>query len=585
MAEEDVIDVDNLPPATSEPSTKGEGPGKVARYQESIDVDDPAACVTHPRSSDGDPAGGRLDPHLKFDGAVDFALFEQKMETLKEAARGGATTHRDTSTAGKAVKAGGASTDDGMETPAASHSSAHGRGRGPAAAPDVPAVGSMAKNGQSSRGASVTGAGTRRRNVEMPPGHPLLALSKNRVKRSHRSRRGFVRKAAVITAVAPRMYADPPTPPGGWGGVAATSSDDDGELSNEYDGIGGCADEDVACAVGASSTAGPARPPTTVTDCAAPNTQSAVHAAAGAGDSDVRALAAGAGLLPVPMASSTSPESEQGDGRKSGPSRVVARDASAANALANQLAERSRNPRIFLTGAFWTPGAAAVLSRTQLSSGGLPPIPTPGPNRVAVAAVGAGRSPLVAGPHPFAPPAPPPALAPPVPDEGSSEEMDDDALVAAYITPPASPRFLPTVSPRQTRILSDARRRANTSRATRAPATASPAGAAVSTAADVDHAGPTLRDLLVALRTWFSSVRRETGRLRAELVVVKAQAASSLRRIDGIAAAADGSQSESGVVLERLSKLEMLLQGLNERLPKEGGDNADGGASQTRWAS
>jgi len=133
------------------------------------------------------------------------------------------------------------------------------------------------------------------------------------------------------------------------------------------------------------------------------------------------------------------------------------------------------------------------------------------------------------------------------------------------------------VSPRQTRIFSGARRRANTSRATRAAAEASTAGAALSTAEDVDHAAPTLRDLLVALHTGFSSVRRKTGRLRAELVVVKSQAASSLRRMDGIAAAADGTQSESGVVLERLSKLDMLLQGLNERLPKEGGDHADGG--------
>lgn len=285
----------------------------------------------------------------------------------------------------------------------------------------------------------LTGAGTRRCNVEMPPGHPSLAQIKNRAKRSRRSRRGFVRKAAVMTAIAPRMYADPHLPRGGWGGAAATSSAGDGELSDEYDGIGGSADEDIASAVGASSTAGPARPPTTVADCAASNTQNAVNAAAGAGDPDVRKSAAGAGLVPVPMASSTSPESEQGDGRKSGPSRVVARDASAVDVLANQLAERSRNPQIFPAAEFWTPGAAAVLSRTQLSSGGLPPTPPPVANRVAVAAVGAGRSPSVSGAHTFAPPATPPALAPPVPDEGSSDEMDDDALVAAYITPPASP--------------------------------------------------------------------------------------------------------------------------------------------------
>jgi len=163
-------------------------------------------------------------------------------------------------------------------------------------------------------------------------------------------------------------------------------------------------------------------------------------------------------------------------------------------------------------------------------------------------------------------------------DDESSEEMDDDALVAAYITPPASPRFSPTVSPRLCRSVPGNRRRTNTSRAPRTTAAPATVAASAGAADNVEQASLTLRDLLVALRTGFSSVRRETVRLRTELVVVKSQAASSLRRMDGIAAAADGTQSESGVVLERLSKLEMMLQGLDERLPKNGGGGeTDGG--------
>jgi len=156
--------------------------------------------------------------------------------------------------------------------------------------------------------------------------------------------------------------------------------------------------------------------------------------------------------------------------------------------------------------------------------------------------------------------------------------MDDDASVAAYITPPASPRFSPMVSPRLCRSVPGNHRRTTTSRAPRTTAAPATVGAAAGAADNVEQDSLTLRDLRVALRTGFSSVRRETVRLRTELVVVKSQAASSLRRMDGIAAAADGTQSESGVVIERLSKLEMMLRGLDERLPKNGGgDKADGG--------
>lgn len=607
-AQEDVIDVDNIPSATVEPSTKGKGPAKAARYQEPIGVDDPATWVTPTRSSAGDPASERLNPTLKFDGAVGVALYEQKLEVLTEDARGEAVTlaaDLGATPATKAVKAGGASSAGGRATPGASSSvvwSPTGSGAAsslvtdkvaklqkpwteaavPAACtpsgPVVPVVGSAAGYGQSSRRASVTEAVTRGRKVEMPPGHLSLPRTKNRSNRSRSSRRGFVRKAAVMTAIAPRMYADPPTPPGGWSDAETASSDGDSELSN--------GEEDDAT-VGASSSAGPARAPTPAANVVASTTRSAETAAAGIGKPDDRESAAGAAYVPVPMASSTSTEPNEtasrteGDGRTPGPTPVVTRVALAADALAEQLAERSRNPRIFPVGAFWSPGTAALLPGVQFSSGGLPPFPPPVANRVAAASVGAGRSPSAAMPATISPVPPPLVRAhqppPPGTDDGSSEEMDDDALVSAYITPPASPRFSPTDSPRRTPALSGTRRRASASGAQRTTAAASTAGAAARANNDVEHATLTLRDVMVALRTGFSSVRRESGRLRAELVVVKSQAASSLRRMDGIAAAADGTQSGSGVVLERLSKLEMLLQALNERLPKEGGDKADGG--------
>jgi len=56
-------------------------------------------------------------------------------------------------------------------------------------------------------------------------------------------------------------------------------------------------------------------------------------------------------------------------------------------------------------------------------------------------------------------------------------------------------------------------------------------------------------------------------RFRAELVVVKSMAASALRRMDGLAAVADGSQSSNGAVLERLAGLETTMNGFGRRLP------------------
>jgi len=89
-------------------------------------------------------------------------------------------------------------------------------------------------------------------------------------------------------------------------------------------------------------------------------------------------------------------------------------------------------------------------------------------------------------------------------------------------------------------------------------------------------AGPTLAEIYGAVRNGFSSVRREMTRSRAELVVVKAQAASALRRMDGLAATADGSDAGNGAVLQRLTLLEAVLKQLGDRLPEPRGEAADG---------
>jgi len=145
--------------------------------------------------------------------------------------------------------------------------------------------------------------------------------------------------------------------------------------------------------------------------------------------------------------------------------------------------------------------------------------------------------------------------------------MDDDVLVADYITTPASP--LPSTaaaSPRRTRLLSTKRRRGNETRTARAAA-----GAAIPVDSEIEPVFLALHDVHEELRNGFASVRRELARLRAELVVVKYESASTLRRSDGIAAASDGRESGSGVVLERLEVLGRSVHSLGDRLPLTGG--------------
>jgi len=107
---------------------------------------------------------------------------------------------------------------------------------------------------------------------------------------------------------------------------------------------------------------------------------------------------------------------------------------------------------------------------------------------------------------------------PPAVDDERSEDMEDDELVMAYVTPPASPAAAATASasPGRTRPSLGKRRRAADSRTVRRAV----APGASSGVAGTQEESVTVQDVLDALRSGLSSVRREITRFRGELVVV-----------------------------------------------------------------
>ena len=306
---------------------------------------------------------------------------------------------------------------------------------------------------------------------------------------------------------------------------------------------------------------------------------------------------------------------------RQGATRTDQAIAAAAALDVEALADRTRNPRMF-PAAFWMPGAQAVFSEYsgQNVPRTLPPLPRnimPATARVQGNPVGVlAPRPLSLPPPSLPPPSlpppslpppslPPPSLSPPSlpppslpppslppqpparqaplvaflpvgtgarPQCSTPPPYGDGAGFEDLVTPVASPAAVPASSSAGSpdysfQPSSGKRRRVSAARASRA-ATGSASGAA-SGALVADQAATRTQDaLLDALRNGFSSVRRELTRLRSEVVVVKAQAASSLRRMDGLAAAADDRQSHHGAVIGRLVRLEASIQGLGERMPK-----------------
>eukprot|EP00168_Porphyra_purpurea_P020854 TRINITY_DN8947_c0_g1_i1.p1 TRINITY_DN8947_c0_g1~~TRINITY_DN8947_c0_g1_i1.p1 ORF type:complete len:136 (-),score=21.76 TRINITY_DN8947_c0_g1_i1:586-993(-) len=132
------------------------------------------------------------------------------------------------------------------------------------------------------------------------------------------------------------------------------------------------------------------------------------------------------------------------------------------------------------------------------------------------------------------------------------------------------PLVTPTVTPRNGSASSGKCRRFEVSRASRAAGIAARAAAAAGPAAAGPAAGKTapamFDELHQAVRNDFASVLHELTRFRAELVVVKTQTATVVHGVEGLAAAADGSHSGNGAVLERLAQLQGALDRLGDRL-------------------
>jgi len=574
---EEIIDVDVLPATTPAPSTKGKNVAKVARIEEPIDVDDPTTWTfSSPGAAGGSSSAGGLQRKLKFDGALGIALYEQKMEVqMEEAGAAGPAAANMTPTA-----------DDEPTTnrpPATPTGAASASGSGSIVTPpDVPVP---------------ARAGRFRSKWD----RPMLTRPRRKNK--------FVRRAAVMTAPSfARIVAGPPTPPqsgsesgsesgmgSGEGGASdagarsgsdGTGASDAGAGSGSGGTVGSGADENGASGSGGASGAGGtgASDSGAASDAGGSGVGVDELGAAEEGDfgaADVYDYSEDASpVVNAVLAAAWRGEADATDDVHMAGVTPTSRRA-AADALAEVLASRSRFPQIF-PAACWVPAASAAFASASNATAGRPPLPHAAPS-----ATNRNPSPntssspwraFASGPTPPPPPPPPP---PPstanLPDDESSEEMDDDELVLAYVTPPASPvvSTMPVTSPRRTRPSSGSRRRSLEARPARAVATA-----AAAASEDVDDPQLLTLDVIhAALRSGFSSVRRELTRLRAELVVVKSQSASALRRMDGIAASADGRESGNGVVLERLVGIDRALSTLGERMPKTSNGEDGGGAA------
>jgi len=231
----------------------------------------------------------------------------------------------------------------------------------------------------------------------MPPAHRTRTRSKW-------DRKPFVRKAAFMSVgrSVPRMVAYPPSPPprggrsgyrrsGGASSGAKTGSGAEPGSGTAEDGEG---DEDEGWVVGGGSGQ----------------------------QSEGEADAAVARVV----------------GKDPGAAAGESSAAAAADALANQLSARGHNPRLF-PAACWLPGAPSVLAAAIAQRAGLPPI-APGTAR---GILPAGANSTASSARAATPPPPPAPSAqvemPSAVDDQSSEDMEDDELVMAYVTPPASP--------------------------------------------------------------------------------------------------------------------------------------------------
>ncbi|OSX80267.1 hypothetical protein BU14_0056s0049 [Porphyra umbilicalis] len=415
--------------------------------------------------------------------------------------------------------------------------------------------------------------------MAMPPAQWSLFRTDNYVSLPCRPRRSFVRRAAVMQLLPVRARARTPSLP-------SESESNDGNDDPDDSGVDG---EDEVAEAATHEARG------------ASQHEDGAEAAAPAEREGNAAASSTASVPPSGSRKRSAPDADVGGGA---PSRTppTVRTPLPSDALAELLAARSRNPHIFPV-TFWTPGTSAAVSAVpHLQASGALPSPAPQMPR-GLPAAGHDVGVLLQDARTLSPSPPPPSASAPLPrrlsfgqtptsptppisdGDGSSSDMHDDELVAAYITPPVSPTASLLASPSYLRPSSGKRHRSSGGRAARASRTAAVGAAAVPPPPPRTVEGApslTLDDLQDAIRNGFSSLRREMTRFRAELVVVKSQAASVLRRMDGLAATTDGMQSGNEIVLERLVHVEKALKAVGDRIPaaRDGGDSWGAGTTE-----
>jgi len=565
-----IIDVDAEPSDAPSPSSakgKGKRVVKAVPGNAVIDVDDPNTWACPASSAVGaSSSDGVQEPLMKFAGVLGATLYDQKLDVMAQDAE----VARVASTTAVVLPGASSSLGDMVSSDvgaAASEASAVPN----ASALEEPFGARPRKVARLVTPMSVPGA------LVMPPGTHGHRRSK------WNARKPFVRKAAVMSvrSSAPRMVAYPPTPPysgrasgghaSGGGSVFRSGAADVG-------GRGGGGDSGSSSAPGGLSDAESDGEGTN--DSPGSCVRDGGNGSGGSGS-----RGAGGGGNARDGRDGRDGDDGGGGGRDGAQDTGAARAgaaAAASDALANELAARTRNPRLF-PAAFWAPGAQDIFAAASASRAGLPPIAPGLAHGFIPSGVGQSAAPVRATTprQTRASPAHSPVPAENDEEDGSSEEMDDDALVMAYVTPPASPAPVatPLPSPLRARATLGKRRRASDSRVAREPSMPATAGTEGDAGTDVLHVA--MKDLHEALRNGLSSLRREFTRFRAELVIVKSQAASSLRRMDGISVAVEGRDARAGVVLECLAELSKDVQDLGSHVTKTSADvtgnhNGDG---------
>jgi len=548
-----VIDVNDLPSDAVTPSSKGfpaSSKGKqvanaVPRH-DVIDIDDPNTWACHaPTAAGHSSSAGPQEPSMKFDGALNAVLYYQKMDVKiqdAQAARAasanavvppGASNFVDTRARAMALgelAVGASPSGDVASSPgdaASYYVGAAAYDATPAPAASTPFEPLVARSGKVARLAAPT----------YVPGAVVLPSGKHGRRRlKWNARPALVRKAAVMSVVssAPRMMDYTSTRPASVctaGNRALAGDTDFGAGTAHIDGRRGV-DSDSSFVLhgrrgGQSADEGAvASPSSRIRDGGDGNGGSGSRGGGGGGTDGSGASGgvdgggggSGSGGRNVHNGRGVG-DGGDGGGHGDHDSGTARRRAAAAasDALANRLAASSSNP-ILSPAGFLAPGAPAVLVSASVARAGRPPAALGSAHGLILFGISSSTLPVRATTPRQTRSSPAHSLVPAGSDEddGSSGEMDDDALVMAYVTPPASPASQATPSSSPLRARAPSRKRCRESHSRMACEASMPVAAGAAGEAGTEEPDMDIKDLFEALPRGLSSLRRESTRFRPE---------------------------------------------------------------------